>query len=73
MLRRHVIPRRDAFPATGVTPDVVSWTWGYVRQFCFPQHQQQQQQPYSRAGLAAARSFGMSGDYFVLTVIIPVM
>ena len=58
------IPRGDALPATGVTPDVVSWTWGYVRQICFPQHQQQQQQPYSRAGLAAGRPFGMSGDFF---------
>ena len=33
-----VIPRRDAFPATGVTPDVLSWNRGYVRQqFCTPQ------------------------------------
>ena len=57
-----------------VTPDAMSWTWGYVRQqFCSPHDQSQQQQLYSRAGLAALCSFGMLVDDFVFTVIIPVM
>ena len=51
--------RGDVFSARGV----VILDMGLRPRVCSPQDQLQQQQPYSRAGLAAASSFGMLVDY----------